>query len=362
MRRWLWGSMGFLLLAAIAFAVSARAGMFAVPLNDLRARYQEPSSRYVRIDGVELHIMDDGPRDAPVLILVHGHYQSARIWDPWIGRMKDRVRVIRFDMPPYGLSGPDPSGVYSPQRVEQLIAGIAAHYRLKTFAIGGISTGSAVSMRYALAHMGQVDKLVLINAPLVPIPPALQPKSPWYMATLETWVFRPVYRPRAFYSYLLHRLIADPAKVTPALIDETYDMHRKPGNAQTLDRFTANLRFEARDYGQRSQKTSGQLADVRVPTLILWGGAGSMLPMSVACRVQATITKAPTRLIAYPGAGHFLPLEAPQAAGDLADFMTAPGFAAQNQAAPACNAAPAVRPGGAVPQSSRAPAEQGHRR
>ncbi|MGF7156350.1 alpha/beta fold hydrolase [Novosphingobium gossypii] len=339
MRRWIFGSIGLVLLAVIALAVSARSGMFAISLEDLRAKYQEPSSRYVRIDGVELHIMDDGPRDAPVLMLVHGHFQSARIWDSWVRRMKGRVRVIRFDMPPYGLSGPDPSGAYSPQRVEQLIAGIAAHYRLKTFAIGGISTGSAVSMRYALAHPDQIEGLVLVNSPLVPIPPKLQPKSPWYMAQLENWVFRPVYRPRAFYSYLLHRLIADPAKVTPQLIDETYDMHRKPGNAQALDRFTSSLRFEARDYGQRSRKTRGQLADVRVPTLILWGGAGSMLPMSVACRVQATITKAPTRLIAYPGAGHFLPLEAPRAAGDLADFMTGPGYAFQNEAAPECKAA-----------------------
>lgn len=356
MRRWIFGGVGLGLLAAGTLAVSARAGMFAIPLEDLRAKYQEPSSRYVRIDGVQLHIMDDGPRDAPVLVLVHGHFQSARIWDPWVRGMKDRVRVIRFDMPPYGLSGPDPSGVYSPQRVEKLIAGIAAHYRLKTFAIGGISTGSAVSMRYTLAHPDQIDRLVLVNAPLVPIPPALQPKSPWYMTTLENWVFRPIYRPRAFYSYLLHRLIADPSKVTPALIDETYDMHRKPGNAQTLDRFTSSLRFEARDYGQRSRRTRGQLADVKVPTLILWGGAGSMLPMSVACRVQATITKAPTRLIAYAGAGHFLPLEAPQAAGDVADFLTRPNFAFQNGAAPECKVAGAAGAAGSAVKSSRAPA------
>ncbi|HWU01575.1 MAG TPA: alpha/beta hydrolase [Novosphingobium sp.] len=316
-------------LAAAGWAALALAGAFSISLPELRARYGTPASRYVMVDGVELSLRDEGPRtvdgqDAPVLMLIHGHYQSLRLWDAWAGPLARHMRVIRIDMPPYGLSGPDPSGRYSPQRVEQLIERLAAQMHLRHFAIGGISTGSAIAMRYTLAHPGQIDRLVLVNAPLVPIAPSMQPKSSWVMTQLESWVFRPIWRPRWFYAYLLRRLFADPARVTPALIDETYDMHRKPGNAATLDTFTRALRFEAKDYGRRSTSTSAQLAQVKVPTLVLWGGAGTMLPVSVGCRVAATLAGAPHRLVVYPGAGHFLPMEAPQAAGDIAAFMATP--------------------------------------
>lgn len=312
--------LALLVLGFGGFVLAARLGAFSIPLAELRQRYETLHSRYVRLDGVDLHVDDRGR--GPVIVLVHGHYQSLRIWDKWTDTLSRDHRVIRIDMPPYGLSGPDGTGQYSPQRVEQLIALLAEREGLRRFSIGGISTGSAIAMRYSLQHPDQITSLILVNAPLVPIAPGLQPKTSATLAFLENNLFRPVYRPQAFYSYLLSRLIANKAVLTDDLVRQTWDMHRKPGNQASLVQFTSALRFEASDYGKRSQTTAQKLASVRVPTLVLWGGAGTMLPLSVGCDVARTVGRPDTVMISYPGAGHFLPIEAPGAAQDIAWFLS----------------------------------------
>lgn len=331
--RWVLGIVAALVLAVAAWLAIAAANGFAIPLDRLRAKYEAADSRYVTVDGVQLHVRDSG--QGPVVLLIHGHFQSARIWDAWADRLdKKAVRFIRFDMPPYGLSGPDPSGRYGPERVQALLSRYIEQENLRDITIGGVSTGSAVALRYAVTHPERVQKLVLVNAPLVPVPPGMQPKAPWHMAMLEKWVFKPIFRPKFFYPYLLERLFSDPSKVTPALIQEHYDMHRKPDNARNLTTFTRNLAFTDKSYGQRTQSNGERLATVRVPTLILWGGAGTMLPVSIAESLKAAMTNTDALLIAYPNAGHFLPLEAPQAAADLQRFVL--------EAAPSAPVAPST--------------------
>ncbi|MBT0671725.1 alpha/beta hydrolase [Novosphingobium profundi] len=311
-----------LLVVAAGFVLAARLGAFAISLETLRTRYATPHSRYLRLDGVEVHVADEG--QGPAILLIHGHYQSLRVWEEWTRDLARSHRVLRLDMPPYGLSGADPSGRYSPKRVEELIALLVRREKLTRFAIGGISTGSAIAMRYTLAHPDQVNALILANAPLVPLPPAMRPKVSAWDQFLEDDFYRPVYRPEAFYQDLFDKLVVNRAVDTRALAHETYDMLRKPGNAAALETFTHALRFEARDYGQRSQTTQEQLARVRVPTLVLWGEAGTMLPLAIGCEVARTASPGAPLLVGYAGAGHFLPLEAPRAGRDVAWFLADP--------------------------------------
>ena len=319
MFKWGVAAIAAVVLIPVGLAVAAKHDAFAISVDDLRAKYATPHSRFVKLDGAELHVDDRG--SGPVIMLVHGHFQSLRIWDKWTDTLAKSNRVIRIDMPPYGLSGKDETGKYSPRRVEDLIAMLARAKGLKRFSIGGISTGSAVSMRYALAHPDQIESLVLVNAPLVPLPKSAVPKSSLAMTFLEDHVFRTYYRPKWFYRYLLNRIVANKAVITDELVQQSYDMLRKPGNLAQLDAFTSALRFEATDYAKRSQTTAQQLGAVKVPILVMWGGAGSMLPVETGCQVARTASpKAPVMLV-YPGAGHFLPIEAPRAGEDVDHFL-----------------------------------------
>ena len=68
------------------------------------------------VDGVRLRLRDTGPRDAPAVIFLHGFCASLDTWEPWARALSARFRVIRFDLPGFGLTGPDPTGDYSDAR------------------------------------------------------------------------------------------------------------------------------------------------------------------------------------------------------------------------------------------------------
>ena len=104
-----WVLRGFLALVAllvIAFLI------FRTPDTDaaeMRAKYGGPPSQFVDIgDGVTVHLRDEGPKDAPAIILLHGSNADLHTWDPWVQALKDQYRVIRFDQVGHGLTGPDP--------------------------------------------------------------------------------------------------------------------------------------------------------------------------------------------------------------------------------------------------------------
>src|SRR4051812_45564561 len=82
----------------------------------LEARYLNAPTDYVDAAGVRLHVRDSGPREAPALVMLHGFGSSLHTWEPWAQALGRAHRVIRFDLPGAGLTGPDPTGDYSDSR------------------------------------------------------------------------------------------------------------------------------------------------------------------------------------------------------------------------------------------------------
>ena len=76
----------------------------------LQARYLRAPGDLVDVAGVRRHVRDSGPRQAPVLMLLHGFGASLHTWDAWAEALAKDRRVIRLDWPGSGLSAPDPTG------------------------------------------------------------------------------------------------------------------------------------------------------------------------------------------------------------------------------------------------------------
>ena len=68
------------------------------------------------VAGTTLHVRDDGPKDAPAVILLHGFGSSLHTFEPWAEALKADYRVVRLDLPGSGLSPPDPTGDYTDTR------------------------------------------------------------------------------------------------------------------------------------------------------------------------------------------------------------------------------------------------------
>ena len=109
------------LIAAVFVAFLVAVWVYRdIPAEVLEARYANSASRFMNVAGVRIHYRDEGPRDAPAIVLVHANFASLLGWESWSAALRDSYRVIRFDMTSHGLTGPDPTGDYTLERTMEL--------------------------------------------------------------------------------------------------------------------------------------------------------------------------------------------------------------------------------------------------
>lgn len=73
--------------------------------KDLMEKYGQSPSRILPLpNGQKVHIRDEGPRNAPVLLLLHGSNSSLHTWDGWVSKLKEKYRIVRYDQPGHGLT------------------------------------------------------------------------------------------------------------------------------------------------------------------------------------------------------------------------------------------------------------------
>ncbi len=78
-------------------------GIRSIPFEKLSRKYTHPDSRFIDIDGIRVHYCDQG--QGPVILLLHGMLSSLHTWDEWAESLKAHYRIIRLDIPGFGLTG-----------------------------------------------------------------------------------------------------------------------------------------------------------------------------------------------------------------------------------------------------------------
>lgn len=296
--------LGFGLLALVGLAaLLAALSAFVyreLPQARVEAFYAKPPSQFIEIDGVRMHVRDEGPREGPVIVLIHGHYGSLFMWDGWIAALTDRYRVVRFDYPSHGLTGPDPSGDYSLARSLALMEGLVKSLDLKRFHLVGTSLGGQFAFHYAARHPDQVERLVLIS----PGGLVREGRDPWvpqgrpFALDLITWI-----APQVLYNrLLLEGNFVDQSKVTKELREQYLELNLWEGQrAAELERVSQ----------YRAENADEALAAVRAPTLVQWGAGNRQLDSGQADEFLKRLTGTTAEKILYPGVGHLPVLEAP---------------------------------------------------
>jgi pimeloyl-ACP methyl ester carboxylesterase len=311
MKRLLTRVLGLFLLLA-----GAAAFLLWTPDTDpaaMRAKYGSAPSQFVDVgNGLTVHFRDEGPRDAPVILLLHGSNADLHTWDPWAKALSSKYRVVRFDQIGHGLTGPNPAHDYGANAMVATTDAVATKLGLKRFVIAGNSMGGWIAWQYAIAHPDKTAGLVLIDAGGAPVDKAQS--LPIGFRIARTPVLRDAmlyFTPRSLVAKSLSHSVSNQAVVTDATIDRYWELLRCPGNRQaTIDRFAQPFAPPQPD----------KLATIRLPTLILWGEADKLLPVSGAKWFATHI--AGSKTIIYPGIGH-LPMEetADKSAADLANWL-----------------------------------------
>jgi pimeloyl-ACP methyl ester carboxylesterase len=195
---------------------------------ELEARYLAAPADLRLVDGVRLHVRDEGPREVPALVLVHGLGASLHTWDPWVDALSTSFRVVRFDVPGHGLTGPDPSGDYSDERSRRLLAALLDSLALDRVTLVGHSMGGRVAWSFAAEEPERVAQLVLIAPDGFASPGFAYDRPADVPAVLGVmrWVLpRPLLRANLAPAY------AEPSRLSDAVAQRYHDLLRTPATA-----------------------------------------------------------------------------------------------------------------------------------
>jgi pimeloyl-ACP methyl ester carboxylesterase len=269
-------------------------------LQQLRAKYADPAGRIARIKGVEVYYKDEGA--GPVLLMIHGSNSTLRTWDVEVERLKSRYRIIRFDIPPQGLSGPVSDAAVARLRPVDIPEGLLDQLHVTRATVIGVSSGGTLAVALAAKRPELVERLILSDAPSDPVV-VTGLKRPQALLDQEAVLKATGFKTRAFWDAFFDFFGGDPRRITPELRQQYYDMNRRGPEPNLL-----SLDAKVSDDHAGAVET---MAKVRAPTLLLWGGKDPLLPPSAAHALMGYLTGAQVSLIILPDVGHYPPLEAP---------------------------------------------------
>ncbi|MEH6609600.1 MAG: alpha/beta hydrolase [Halioglobus sp.] len=301
---------GFGILIALLLIAGAYLAWISrdIPMLELEQRYGGNGLQRVNVDGVNIAYKVEGA--GPPLVLIHSHFYTMRLWQPWVDVLAKDFTVIRYDLTSHGLTGPDPSGDYSRARGTLLLAGLLDHLGIEQASVAGSSTGGALAWYFAAHYPQRVDKLVLINAPGMP-----RVTNKYMERGMPAWGGYAFYLlPEKLFTAFLQAAVADNTLITDERVKEFHEMYRGEGNR--MAEFKRMMAWERGDI-------SADLALIEAPTLIMWGEQNPQLPQEhVAQYTQKLVNVASVDQIIYPDIGHVIPLEIPQqSAEDVRIFL-----------------------------------------
>lgn len=311
------GVLALIALLVIAFLI------FRTPDTDaaeMRAKYGGSPSQFVDIgDGVTVHLRDEGPKDAPAILLLHGSNADLHTWEPWVAALTSQYRVIRFDQVGHGLTGPDPAHDYSRANYVADVLAVADKLGLERFIIGGNSMGGKHALAFAIAHPDRVSGLVLVDASGGPMPQDKAAKKNSGGGNIGFRIARmpginrlvEQITPRSLIAQSLEQSVSVKSIITEPMIDRYWELLRYPGNRRaTLQRFSQ----------PHESLTEAEIAGVTAPTLILWGEQDRLIPVAAGQWLAKVMPTA--QITVYPNIGHLPQEEAPAATlGDLLPWL-----------------------------------------
>jgi pimeloyl-ACP methyl ester carboxylesterase len=283
-------------LAAFLMLAIAWVGLNSEPdrtVEQLAPRWAQLPSQMVEVQGMQVHLRDQGPRDDPMpIVLLHGTSDSLHTWDGWVKELTPQRRVIRFDLPAFGLTGPQPQGDYSIDMYVRFVLAVMDTLKVKKVVLGGNSLGGQIAWGVAVAAPHRVGKLILVDAAGYPMQPKSIPigfliaRMPGLRNVMEYVL------PRRVVEASVRNVYGQPARVTPALVDRYYELTLRAGNRKALGQ-----RMDQRLWGDEDK-----IKTIRQPTLILWGAQDNLIPLENAKKFEADIVG--SRLVVFDGLGH----------------------------------------------------------
>ena len=233
-------------------------------------------------------------------MLLHGTSASLHTWDGWVAELSQTRRVIRFDLPGFGLTGPAADGNYSLAAYVDFVIDVMDTLGIERFVLAGNSLGGSIAWRTTAAHPQRIEKLILVDSGGYPFEAESMPlafvisQTPLLNRIMEFTL------PRSAVESSVRDVYGDPSRVTPELVDRYFDLSLREGNRGALRERFAQLEY---------QDQSALVQTIQQPTLVIWGAQDRLIPPSIARRFEQDLPNG--QLVMFAELGHVPHEEAP---------------------------------------------------
>lgn len=283
----------------------------------------QPESRYATCAGREIHYMEWGATNKPVVIAWHGLARTSRDMDElaaYLSAPSMGYRVICPDTIGRGLSqwSPDPKNDYCLAFYVKLATALADQLGLDTFHWVGTSMGGAIGLVAAASGLRtRITRLVLNDMGPQIATSALDrirgyagnPAAFATVSELEQY-FRTIYKPYGFLTDAQWRRLAETS--TRRLPDGRVTPHYDPALVQQFVNYPD-------DHERWAEYDS-----LEIPVLCLRGAASDLLTAETAAQMAQRGPRA--TVVTFAGCGHAPALNVPDQLELVGNFLKADGL------------------------------------
>jgi pimeloyl-ACP methyl ester carboxylesterase len=223
---------------------------------------------------MDIHYKDQGDKkDSIPIVLIHGTGSSLHTYDHWTKELIINHRVIRMDLPGYGLTGPFPDRDYSYNNYVAFLKVFLEKIGIKSCILAGNSLGGNIAWRFTTKYSEMVDNLILIDAAGYP----MKSKSiPLAFKIAQIPIIQNIFTvisPRFVAKASVENVYKDKTKVDEELVDRYFELTLREGNREAfVDRFKV----------KKDTISHKKIKLINQRTLILWGEEDELIPSQMA--------------------------------------------------------------------------------
>ncbi len=292
----------FFCIVVFLFFIFILYGYRDIPVDELKEKYAPSPSAFIMVDDMNVHYRDEGSIiDTLPIVLIHGTSSSLHTFDKWADNLKIKKRIVRMDLPGFGLTGPFPNRDYSIDNYVIFIEHFLSLKGIKKCILAGNSLGGQIAWQFTVKNPEMVDKLILIDAAGYPLESKSIPIAFRFARIPVLNKLLIFITPRFMVRSSVEDVYADKTKVSESLVDRYFELTLREGNRQALvDRMMLWMDTSAINL----------IKNIKHPTLVLWGEQDLLIPTSQAYRFHDDLPN--DTLIILKHSGHVPMEENPQ--------------------------------------------------
>lgn len=277
--------------------------------------------RNIKVDGINIFYREAGPKDAPVILLMHGYPTSSFMFRNLIPVLSEKYHVIAPDMPGFGFSDAPPREkfAYTFDNIAHTMQGFIDQMGLKRFAIYIFDYGAPVGLRLVVHNPGRITGIITQNGNAYK-----EGLLDWSNGIVKAYWDNPSKenrdKVRQFFGpdgthFQYHHGVSDESLISPDGIFQDQQLMDRPGNVEKQ----IDLLLDYRNNITLYPVFQKYFRDYKPPILAVWGDKD---PYFSPAGAEGYKKDDPNTIIKFYNTGHFaLETHGTEIAREILNFM-----------------------------------------